>query len=128
VILSVPHSGTHTLHEHLYGYPNPVNLIHFGHPIVQEIEWPDIPLRDPWQITLSWVKRGKPISRCFDAIDHMIEYCEGRDVTFYPIEQFNFRRNHNPREPKNTDSVRAEFDRWMSNSHKNWYLKHGYTL
>lgn len=100
-MISVPHSGTRTLVEHLgyraseQGLSGAGNWWHFGgrfDPLIaRNRHWAHIPVRHPLDIAASWARRhrtGKVVEDLIRRYGRMFEYMDRDDVnyTLYRME------------------------------------------
>lgn len=91
MIISVPHSGTRSLREHLarYGY------WHFGQNDADIANYDgraDIPIRNPVDIAVSWEARyqdngDKTADNLIWRLDAMLNYIDSHDVKIWNIEE-----------------------------------------
>ena len=107
-VVSVPHSGTRTLVEHLNAYTK----YHFHNSVVisprDEIH---IPIRHPMSVARSWAERGKAFSGLLEAYRAMFRYMEGDDATYtlHPVEGLSGRVGASDSRPTTGFSV----ERWQ---------------
>jgi len=126
LIISVPHSGTRSLRKHLAQkwdlswepedphFSRRVTFWHFGMNDPDIDEWDGevhVPLRDPIKVALSWESRyqneaGHTTDDMLRAFNKMIQWTQGRDVTFWHTSKLPHKVGAGPEHPARND--RAE--------------------
>ena len=93
VVVSVPHSGTRTLVEHLgLGGNSPRGRwLHFGYdmdePKIRSGKYHlHIPIRHPLEVTKSWARRDKKVAGLITAYTSMFEHIRTQQHTIYKME------------------------------------------
>ena len=140
MIISIPHSGTRSLREYL----EQDDYWHFGQndPDIRLFEGrADIPLRDPFDIAMSWESRY-PTDTCklpaemIRRFDLMLDFCIGRpNTTFHRIDKLKTHRGKGPKhwaKDKRNRGEAAKLDRsialrqWFRGSERaqTLYAKH----
>lgn len=102
MIISVPHSGTRSLRDHLgedgywhWGQNDADINLYEGHA--------DVPIRDPFDITISWISRyptedGKGQDEIHRRLDLMIDWVRHRPDTFlHKVEDLPLRVGEGPK-------------------------------
>lgn len=124
MIVSVPHSGTRTLCEHIGESAH----LHFGmnDAEIERFEGHiDIPVRDPFDVSVSWLARYpsedyKDQAYVNDLLDRMIAYSERPDLTYWKIEDLPRLKGRSPGDK--IGQARAEFVRTRLSALKRWIV------
>ena len=86
VVVSVWHSGTRTLREHL-GFDRHQHFVHFHlKPYYSEPHLAHVPIRHPMQVAESWARRGKPAGKLLEQYEAMFEFLAIGGQTLHRVE------------------------------------------
>lgn len=136
VVFSVAHSGTRSRLRHLQNTctgpekeTGPWSIRHFGEhdEEIEGFEGPvEIPVRNPVDVMISWLKRGKPLSKLFEAMERMAAY-ENPQATIRRTEELPIVMGHVPGgRGLHRETLRRFFVHHVSEKVLRLYEAHGY--